>query len=441
MLGGEWEFYWSRLYEPKDFRNAEALPAGGTFIPVPSPWNSAGYPRAGFATYRLTILVPERGKLMLYVPEILSSATVWVNGEKIFSAGQVGADKESAVSYAKNDIIALPIDNGVPRVFEIIVQASNYENIFSGLQNPFRIGSEHTLPREVFSRWLMLVGVASAFFIIGFYHLALFLFREKSQDKLIYLFFAAYCIMTGLRFFFDNDSIAQFFFRNSLNTHINLIYVILTAFHIAPAIVFALLAFEIKLGPRAKTAYAAMLTAPFILVLVLPAPLSRSMALLYVVALFVTSVLAARRLSLAQLRDRPYLGLYFISLIVFILWGSAANTVAKTYFFVAPLLSNTFTTLSQLIMLSQDYTRARRKVRELAAATDFYHRMAHDLLTPLTIVSTNVQIANKKPEEAPRLLQDAQQEIMTMAEMINNALDKAAEEDKEMYENDSLRRR
>jgi signal transduction histidine kinase len=173
-----------------------------------------------------------------------------------------------------------------------------------------------------------------------------------------------------------------------------------------------------------------MLTLPLVLVLALPAPISRFMSLLYNLPLFVTSVLVARSLSLKSLSDRPYLGLYFISLIVFMLWGSAANTIAKTYFFIAPVLSNTFTALSQFIMLSQDYTEARRKVRELAASTDFYHRMAHDLLTPLTIVSTNVQIAGRKPEEAPALLRDAQKEIMQMAEMINDALDKTAGTDK-----------
>ena len=84
MLGGEWEFYWGRLYEPKDF--LEGPREGKTLISVPGPWSSSGYQRTGHATYRLTILAPE-GALMMFVPEITSAAVIWVNGEKIFSAG------------------------------------------------------------------------------------------------------------------------------------------------------------------------------------------------------------------------------------------------------------------------------------------------------------------------------------------------------------------
>jgi signal transduction histidine kinase len=74
-------------------------------------------------------------------------------------------------------------------------------------------------------------------------------------------------------------------------------------------------------------------------------------------------------------------------------------------------------------MLSREYYGARRRARELAAKTDFYHRMSHDLLTPLTVVSTNVQVANMKPETDHGRLVKSQAEIMKMAEMINRALD------------------
>jgi signal transduction histidine kinase len=48
--------------------------------------------------------------------------------------------------------------------------------------------------------------------------------------------------------------------------------------------------------------------------------------------------------------------------------------------------------------------------------------MSHDLLTPLTRVSTNVQTAQRRPELADELLGNSQADIMKMAEMINDAL-------------------
>jgi signal transduction histidine kinase len=78
--------------------------------------------------------------------------------------------------------------------------------------------------------------------------------------------------------------------------------------------------------------------------------------------------------------------------------------------------------LSQLVMLSQEYAEARRKSEELAAETGFYRKMSHALRTPLTIVSTNIQTARRRPEEAFDLLTDSQAEIMKMAAMISDAL-------------------
>jgi len=65
---------------------------------------------------------------------------------------------------------------------------------------------------------------------------------------------------------------------------------------------------------------------------------------------------------------------------------------------------------------------ARRKAEELAAKTDFYRILSHTLRTPLTVVSTNVQTALRRPEEASELLTQSQEEIMKMAEMIDDAL-------------------
>jgi signal transduction histidine kinase len=83
---------------------------------------------------------------------------------------------------------------------------------------------------------------------------------------------------------------------------------------------------------------------------------------------------------------------------------------------------NLFLVFLQCIMLSVGYAESKRREEELAARTDFYHRMAHDLLTPLTVVSTNVQVVEKHPEEAGELMRDSQEEIMRMAAMINKAL-------------------
>ena len=65
---------------------------------------------------------------------------------------------------------------------------------------------------------------------------------------------------------------------------------------------------------------------------------------------------------------------------------------------------------------------AKREAEELAAKMDFYHKMSHSLRTPLTIVSTNIQTARRRPQEADELLTKSQAEIMKMADTISDAL-------------------
>lgn len=60
-LNGEWEFYWKQLLRPNDFKNKIIKP--DYFGKVPSYWSD--YPqesvkteKLGYATYRLSVLLP-----------------------------------------------------------------------------------------------------------------------------------------------------------------------------------------------------------------------------------------------------------------------------------------------------------------------------------------------------------------------------------------------
>jgi signal transduction histidine kinase len=64
----------------------------------------------------------------------------------------------------------------------------------------------------------------------------------------------------------------------------------------------------------------------------------------------------------------------------------------------------------------------KRKAEEAAAEIDFYRKMSHSLRTPLTVISTNIQTAKRRPNEADELLTHSQAEIMKMAAMISDAL-------------------
>ena len=65
-LNGQWEFYWGKLLEPKDFESTDSVTA--EYINVPGGWaRQAGksYPEIGYATYRLRIKVPDKNNLYM----------------------------------------------------------------------------------------------------------------------------------------------------------------------------------------------------------------------------------------------------------------------------------------------------------------------------------------------------------------------------------------
>ena len=74
-------------------------------------------------------------------------------------------------------------------------------------------------------------------------------------------------------------------------------------------------------------------------------------------------------------------------------------------------------------LLSFDYAIMKRREEELAAKTDFYRKMSHNLRTPLTKISTNIQIANRQEHTDHERLTKSQDEIMRISEMIDIALD------------------
>jgi signal transduction histidine kinase len=70
---------------------------------------------------------------------------------------------------------------------------------------------------------------------------------------------------------------------------------------------------------------------------------------------------------------------------------------------------------------------AKREAEELSRQTEFYRRMSHKLRTPLTKISTNIQMANRREETDHERLTKSQDEIMRIADMINKALDGGGE--------------
>ena len=188
-LNGDWEFYWNKIFKPDDFAREKIEPE---YIKVPQAWaktelNGAKLGRFGHATYRVRLKVPP-GQYALYSKKIESAYTIWINGKKIASVGQVGEDRSSAKpQYSSTLGFIYNRDN----FLDIVINVSNYRNFQSGIMRPIKFGDCKLIANHyLYSRSINFF-IAAAFLIVSIYNFTIFIKRKNTKSS---LYFAAFCL-------------------------------------------------------------------------------------------------------------------------------------------------------------------------------------------------------------------------------------------------------
>ncbi len=196
-LGGEWEFYWDKLYKPQDFtaQNFEKK-----YISVPGSWtsktnkNGKNYPSEGRATYRLRVILPKNThQVDILMPSIWTAERTWINQRRIAPRGNQFLTPDSlqqAILGMTQTIQTL--DNQV----EIVVQVGNQNFFIAGLVQNFKLGGKGELIKQknlTNVRQLMGLGVLYA---MSLYHFILYFFRKSNKST---LYFGIICFLIGLR--------------------------------------------------------------------------------------------------------------------------------------------------------------------------------------------------------------------------------------------------
>ena len=195
-LDGEWEFYWNELLTPEDFR--EAGKKKTDYIDVPCSWNAyiakdkeaSGY---GYATYRL--LFESRGieKLGLKIPRMFTAYELWVNGEKLASAGIVGKNRDD---MSPQYLPQVALFSSRPNENEIVIQVSNFNHRSGGMLESIVLGSEDQILDMRYKRIAYEFFLFGSLMIMGLYHIILFCFRKKNLSP---LFFGVFCLFLAAR--------------------------------------------------------------------------------------------------------------------------------------------------------------------------------------------------------------------------------------------------
>jgi len=195
-LDGEWEFYWNQLLKPEDFVRRNSLPLPKN-IKTSDTWdehveNGKAIGNAGFATYRLVIRAKSEASLALHLPVIYSSNKVWIDGRLLASSGRVGKNANEFTPLWRTQVV--PIDR-LHGETEIIIQASNYFFRRGGIRGEVILGTNADMSGRKYLDVAFMSLVFGSLFIIGIYHLSLYVFRKKDRAS---LYFGLFCLLVAV---------------------------------------------------------------------------------------------------------------------------------------------------------------------------------------------------------------------------------------------------
>ena len=210
LLNGEWTFYWEQFLTESQIVeiNRSKTPQ---LISVPSDWTSLTNERNGYATYSLTLQIPENrlGNVMgIYIPHQYSSYSLMVDGVKVASNGFVGTTKESSEAAFKKEVAFFtPKDTEV----RLIIHIANFEHPIGGANNPIYFGAADAVTAyytELVASTLFVIG---GILIMGIYQFGIFAFRRQERA---FLYFGLLSILVALRALFVEPLFIAVLFPN-----------------------------------------------------------------------------------------------------------------------------------------------------------------------------------------------------------------------------------
>lgn len=183
-LNGQWLFYWHELASPGTPPRTK-----GVLVDFPFKWN--GYvlngkelPSFGYATFRLTILLPKTSqKLRMSMPDAYSAYRLFVNGELVAANGKVSTSPQGFVPYW--DYEATDLHRNADTL-KIVLQIANFVHSKGGISKPMFIGRMETIKLVRIRADAIDLILTGCLFMGGLFFLGLYLLGNK--DKAILLF-------------------------------------------------------------------------------------------------------------------------------------------------------------------------------------------------------------------------------------------------------------
>jgi len=357
-LTGEWQYAPDLLAMPGEF------PDNAQTINLPDTRRFFYGETAGCATYRLTVYT-DSPRASVFIPEIHSAYRLWINGEFVRGAGAVSDREARGVPARENAFVPVRAEGSA---VEIVIQASAYGGYRPHLNNVLLFYENGVNAWFYITRSIYMLTMGAVLASAVFY-LTLFLTRREIKTHLV---FASFCLVSVIKLALETDGAAALsgvFAAGTGRAGENL-YTVLFCLH------GALFAFFI---------------------------------------VYITGAERAARIS-GRMKNK-------VNILYFMAAGAYAVCVFLKFFagfiFMAPVVSDICLILTHLYVFARQYADAAEKERRFDINAEIFNKISHDLRTPLTRISTNIQMAKFIPEESAEYLANTQADVMRMAEIIN----------------------
>ena len=192
-LAGTWNLYWNRFVPATEFLHATPPPRDAT-LTLPGSWTGmeidgqrlTGY---GAATLYLRLLLDaSHPPLALRLKGFFPANRIWINGQLVSESGTLGYS--AADERMEHGLQLVPLPQGARRL-DLVIQVSNF-HLPKESGRPIVIGRTSELAAEHSRLVALSMFSAGTLLLMGFYHLALFLYRRKNLSP---LWLGLYCLL------------------------------------------------------------------------------------------------------------------------------------------------------------------------------------------------------------------------------------------------------
>jgi two-component system, NtrC family, sensor kinase len=221
-LDGEWEFYWGEVLDLNQIAERKACfesidkvcrdnyPTDEiSYYVAPSNWKGYEYKvknntnvsyitigSKGYATYHLKIKNLEKGNFIFKIPYMATAYELFIDNIFIHGGKKFSTKEEDQIIEKKIELIYF---NNHKEEIDLVLHISNFNHIQGGLWDTIQIGR----PNNILSKFHQTIArsftVFGILFIMGIYHLGLFISRKKDPSA---LYFSIFCLLISVRHYF-----------------------------------------------------------------------------------------------------------------------------------------------------------------------------------------------------------------------------------------------